>query len=247
MTTAQDYSINDPIQALAAHEIHVYQAFLPDILNELTRFNAYLSQTEIDQAQRFKTPSLSQYFVLRRGLLRWLLAKLLDEHPDSLRFHTNAQGKPSLSDYPELHFNLSHSGDYVLLAVSHDSPLGVDIEQIKPHIVTQDLAQFILAADEWNAYIGLNEGEKVAAFYNVWAQKEAFIKAIGLGLSFPLKDVSVAISANGQQGLHALSHPDYSLTDWQVLPLLCPNDYSCALVTRHNESTPRICQLQLTL
>lgn len=98
------------------------------------------------------------------------------------RMEKTGQGKPYFPDYPEIAFSLSHSGDYLLVAVG-TCPLGVDIECIKPR--AKKLPQYALTAAEFDAY--LEQGGDWAAFYSLWTQKEAYVKYTGEGLGKGLR------------------------------------------------------------
>ena len=100
-------------------------------------------------------------------------------------------GKPFFPDLPAFHFSLSHSGDFVLCAVSH-SPVGCDIEEPRrydPEIVTR-----FFHPDEAALLLSLPEEQRPAAFYRLWTCKESFLKAIGLGFNLPLSDFAVSLS-----------------------------------------------------
>lgn len=111
-----------------------------------------------------------------RALLARVLLKTHGFHSVP-RIEKTAQGKPYFPDYPAISFSLSHSGDYVLIAIG-TRPLGVDIECITPR--AEKLPQYALTAAEFNAY--LEQGGDWAAFYHLWTKKEAFVKYTGEGL-----------------------------------------------------------------
>lgn len=93
------------------------------------------------------------------------------------RIEKTAQGKPYFPDHPAIQFSLSHSGNYVLIAIG-TRPLGVDIECIRPR--AEKLPQYALTAAEFEIF--LEQGGDWAAFYHLWTKKEAFVKYTGEGL-----------------------------------------------------------------
>jgi 4'-phosphopantetheinyl transferase len=140
------------------------------------------------RAEKFKTTQLQQRYVAAHGFLRHILAHYLNVSPDSIRIETSAHGKPYLPDYPELAFNLSHTGDALMVAVAQLCQLGVDIEQCKPRPVLADLADRCFGSEEIIYWQQLPEAEQIRAFYQFWTRKEAFVKATGFGITLGMKD-----------------------------------------------------------
>ena len=158
------------------------------------RLQACLADDERARALRFHRPLDRERYVAGRGTLRHILAHHLDLPPRSLRFGYAADGKPYLSDYPELRFNLAHAGERFLVAVSRDGPLGVDLEPIPEDRVVTGIADRVLAGPEAAMLEALDASARSGWFATVWARKEACIKADGRGLGMDLTrlDVSTA-------------------------------------------------------
>jgi 4'-phosphopantetheinyl transferase len=118
-----------------------------------------------------------------------------------------AHGKPFVAGAPELSFSLSHSGSFVLVAVSEDACVGVDCEQVRERIHLDRLAARVLDADSYNTWSRVDHEQQLHSFLRAWTAKEAYLKAIGLGIATSLGSVS-----EQPEGwtMHALDQlPDY--------------------------------------
>ena len=174
-------------------EVHVWRLSLDQPEEVLTRFRGSLDPSELERAQRFYFEGLRRHFVAGRGFLRAVLARYLRASPEALSFSYGAYGKPSLAQRP-LQFNMSHSHGVALLAVSEDKQLGVDVEHIRSDFATEDIARRFFSRAEVEVFDKLAEDERVNAFFRCWTRKEAYIKAIGLGLSQPLDGFDVTLA-----------------------------------------------------
>ncbi len=158
--------------------------FFPDAKN-------LLNDKEKKRAYDFYQPIHQQRFIHARAFVKLVLSKYLKNiSPKNLDFIENAHGKPSLFDAFGLEFNLSHSGDFVLLGIADKTPIGIDLEIQKssPH---EDIAELLFSPPEIQALKNSPHYLKNLSFFNIWSQKEAFIKACGMGLSYPTKTFTV--------------------------------------------------------
>ena len=144
----------------------------------------------MDQQGRQRHARDGRRFGLRRGWLRHLLAEQAGTVPETLRFAVGDQGKPFLPDYPDLHFSLSHSGGIALAAIG-GAALGCDIEACDPATADPLVAGRLFSAAERAMLAPLSGAAWTAAFFDIWVRKEAYVKAIGTGLSTPLQSVCV--------------------------------------------------------
>jgi 4'-phosphopantetheinyl transferase len=153
-----------------------------------------LSADEIARVSRFHFEKDRAYFIRCRSALRELLAGYLAIPAAEIRFEYLPGGKPQLvaEQSPRaLQFNVSHSGSMALIAVGSDQRLGVDIEKIRSDVDTAALAERFFSVRERAGLQALPDHLRVPGFYACWTRKEAFLKATGDGLSFPLADFSV--------------------------------------------------------
>ncbi len=209
----------------------------PDMAS-LQRYESLLSTEERRRAGRFVFPILAQRFIAAHGRMREILGGFLQQDPRTLGFLTNAYGKPELIE-GQVHFSLSHSGDLAALAVAA-FPLGVDIEIMRP--VSRDLPERYFSVVEREGLHDLPDDPWRDAFFRCWTRKEAVIKALGLGLSFPLSDFDVAFLADAPVALTRLAGAPSAASQWQLHHIDVSSDCVGAIaaartgwtVTRHS-------------
>jgi 4'-phosphopantetheinyl transferase len=114
--------------------------------------------------------------------MRRVLGRELGAPPDALRWRQGTYGKPHLLGHEGWHVNLSHSGDWALLGMSHGRRIGVDIECHKPSMEISSMARHHFSEEEQRALDECPHAEREALFYRVWVCKEACLKALGCGL-----------------------------------------------------------------
>jgi 4'-phosphopantetheinyl transferase len=155
-----------------------------------------------------------------RARLRAILASYVGGDPATLLFEPGVHGKPALVGH-ELEFSFSRSGPHVLVAVSPDRPVGVDVERVKPGRAVDRIARRRFAPAEKAALARLDESDRVAAFHRCWTGKEAYAKGRGAGLSMGLATFSVAGLIDGL--------PRCSVGTWEVQQLPAPAGHAAAL------------------
>jgi 4'-phosphopantetheinyl transferase len=166
--------------------LHAAQVAAPGVLR---RFETLLSAEEAERRERYVHERTRQEFLLARGLARTVLAGYTGLAPAALRFAADAFGKPVLLapvGDDRLHFNLSHSHGVITCAAARGRQVGIDVEDAGRRLECLDLAERYFAAAEFAHLRRLNGDERQAVFFAIWTLKEAFVKAIGQGLSFPL-------------------------------------------------------------
>lgn len=153
-----------------------------------------LSEDERARANRFYFQKDHDRFTIARARLRLVLSFYLDIPAQQLQFQYSQTGKPSLVDQPSLCFNLSHSHQLALYAVAWNREVGIDVEQIRPDRDCESIAARFFSAQEQATLSQLSPDLKLQGFFNCWTRKEAFVKAIGKGLSLPLDQFAVSLS-----------------------------------------------------
>ncbi|HEY0827258.1 MAG TPA: 4'-phosphopantetheinyl transferase superfamily protein [Bacilli bacterium] len=141
-------------------------------------------------------------------------------------FAINQYGKPSLIGRTEMQFNLSHSGDWIVCAVS-SNPIGIDVEKI--NVVDLSIANRFFSKEEQTALFSRSEEEKLPYFYELWTLKESYIKAIGKGLSEPLNQFTIHTDSNGIKLV-----TDRSNTNWQFRQYNLDPEYKLSVCTVKN-------------
>ncbi len=182
-----------------AHKVvHLWSAGLeppPARVEELRRL---LTVEEAARADRFRFDRHRRRFIVRRGVLRLLLAGYLGQDPARVRLEEGDKGKPfvpqaAAEPASRLHFNLSDSRDLAVYAFTRGAELGVDVEVLRPMPDAQSIAESFFSAEEQERLRRVPPERKARAFFNCWTRKEAYIKAIGEGLSEPLDRFSVTL------------------------------------------------------
>jgi 4'-phosphopantetheinyl transferase len=232
------------VPALDGASIHLWHASPLRRRSLLPNFSTLLSSDENDRRERFHFEGDREDFAFARGMLRTVLAAYLETDPRELRFVYSEHGKPSL-DWTDsetaLQFNLSHTKGAVLLGICRLRAIGVDVERVRKGFSPQEIAARFFSVSEQQALMSLPEAERRAAFFRCWTRKEAFLKARGHGLSFPLPlfDVSigdVSIGA-GETEVRLTTRPDPAEAQrWQILHAPAPDGFAAAVAV---ESFPQ--------
>lgn len=161
---------------LFAEQIDLWEFPLSSLLRKDA--SIYLCLEEKERAKRLLSSTHQQRFIQAHDMLRRILALYLHQEPESIEFKKNTQGKPFLQDASGLEFNLSHSQDLAFLAVGKTFPLGVDCEFFSPRPYQSMVAQ-LFPESLSQAFQALKPNVKALAFFHLWVQKEALIKAHG--------------------------------------------------------------------
>ncbi len=219
--------------------IHLWALPLESLKPGLAFFEQHLKPLEKQQAARFVKAADRERFILCRGAMRLILGFYLKVTPLSLAFQTNEYGKPELLDAngrPLLQFNLSHSGQQGLLAVTRSSPLGVDVEQLQPCADFLGIAERFFSVEERAMLGALSTNEQMQAFYQLWTCKEAFIKALGKGLSVALNKFSIVLGDNPAVASIA---PEISVEkNWQLIVFEPAAGYAGSLAFASEKAWP---------
>ena len=165
-----------------------------DALREST---ALLSATEREQAGRLAFARDRHRFIVARARLRQLLATRLGVRPAAIELTSGPYGKPMLAPRfraSELRFNVSHSADLAVYAFARGREIGVDVEAIRSIPDADKISARFFSAGEAAAYAALDAGSRPIAFVNCWTRKEAFLKALGGGLNYPLDRIEVSLA-----------------------------------------------------
>jgi 4'-phosphopantetheinyl transferase len=187
--------------SLETGAVHVWRVGLDQPDDKLDRFRRTLEPDELDRASRFHFEKHRRHFILARGFLRVVIGRYLEMQPEALRFSYGAYGKPALASEHVLRFNLSHSHEVALLAIALDAELGVDVEHIRADFASEEIARRFFSRAEVDVFNALPKEEQVAAFFRCWTRKEAYIKAIGKGLSQALDAFDVTLAPGVQAAL----------------------------------------------
>ena len=205
-------------------------------------FADMLSCAERERADRFCFEAKRNEYVIARGLLRRILARTVGIDPKCLVFTYGAHGKPALDQEWQgrtISFNVSHSHNVALVAVSIERAVGVDVEQIKQNVECESLAQRFFSPNEWVQLMSLPKENRRQAFFNVWARKEAFIKAVGKGISLGLDQFDVSLRPGEPAALLATHWEAAEASRWSMVDLEVGDEYTSALAIEGRNFTLR--------
>lgn len=212
---------------LSSNQVDVWRIHLVSIPPD----ESALSAEERQRAAKFHFDKDRHRYIVSHTSLRGILARYLHRAPEELSFSVNEYGKPFLTDH-ELEFNLSHSGDYALIAVTRERKVGVDVERIRAEVEIEELARRNFSPREVSELTALPLEQRLNGFFNCWTRKEAYIKAQGLGLSLPLDSFDMSL---GEPAILRATRPNAGeAAQWTMLPLDVDSGYAGALAVRGN-------------
>ncbi len=213
--------------SLAPSVVHVWRINLSTSI-ELEW--SVLSPEEQARAQRFRFEPDRNRYVFSHGALRLLLGRYLNLKPTEIVFHRGDHGKPTLDHDSDLRFNLSTSHEMALLAVTIQRELGIDIEYRNESHADRQVARQFFSPREIDALNAVPPEKFIEAFFNCWTRKEAYIKAVGLGLNMPLDQFSVSLQpGEPAQLLEVIGQPQ-EMERWSMTRLEPGGNYAAALV-----------------
>jgi 4'-phosphopantetheinyl transferase len=191
-----------------------------------------LSRDERERAEKFRFTKHRRHYIVARASLRRLLAERLRIAPRAVELVETEYGKPRLSPVHgsvHLDFNLSHSGALALYAFTSGRAVGIDVELIREVPDIDDLAACFFSPSESASLQALPLARRSLAFLACWTRKEAFIKALGQGLSCPLDGFDVTIDPDAPARITRIEAGIGSVANW-TMQAFTPNPCYIAAV-----------------
>ena len=213
---------------LKPHTVHIWSLNFAVNDDAFNRYHSLLSEDEKKRASKFKFYKDKRCYVVTRGCLRLLSASYLEKNARDIVFVYEKYGKPRYKHKTILNFNVSHSGDIAVIGFVYEHAIGIDIEKIKNDFDTFEIASNFFSKKEIAALREIPESQKYKAFYRCWTRKEAFIKAKGIGLSFPLDKFSVTLDSDLNAELIQTQWDTYEKLKWQFTSFIPSEDYIAA-------------------
>ena len=222
-------------RGLAPGQVDIWRAHLSCLTAEaMPGFHALLSSGEATRLQGFKVRAARDRFLLGRILLRSVLSNYAAVQPQDWTVAIDRYGRPFVQQALRpglLTFNLSHSADVAVLAVTVEHSVGIDVEKIAPRIGMAGIARLVFCPAEiehWASHA--TEAGRADAFFRIWTLKEAFVKALGLGFSFPLQSFAFEIDRDPPEIVFSPgSGTNQSGQAWAFWQRSIPGDYVLAL------------------
>jgi len=199
---------------------------------DIDAWAALLRPEERARADRFRQADDRRRYILGRGLLRTVLGRHLDRAPGSLVLGAGPRGKPTLADGDGIAFNVSHSGDYVLVAVGRAAAIGVDVEQWRPDLDLVGVGPQVFTPAEQAAIAHAPAAQQTYRFFRQWTFKEAVAKAVGQGLSLDVTRFEITFEDGAPHlATHGMSELE-PVSDWRLDEISVEGGYSAALAVR---------------
>lgn len=222
--------------------VHVWRAYFQPTLICDREFLDSISKDEMERAQRFIRQSDRDRYIFSHGLLRSLLSAYVDCAPQQIVLEAKQYHKPFLvcpDSSNDFRFNLSHSEDMVLIAITREVEVGIDVEYMRRFPDALRIVNSTFSVDERCFLNSLPPEDFEEAFFTCWTSKEAFLKGIGKGLSFPLDKFSIDFQNGTSEGLVHV-HDDLGKAYWWKIIKLFPGPgYSGALAIDELGSQPQ--------
>ena len=218
---------------LQSDEIHVWRVPLNPPSSLFPILWDKLNQEEQQRAKRFRLTIHQEAFVAARSALRFILSRYANCDPEALEFEVGSHGKPYLrspSTSPPLTFNVAHSAGLALLAISLTRQVGIDVEHHRSEINYQSIAERICSPREKSSLFTLPLDQQRTAFFSCWTRKEAYVKAIGKGLIFPLHAITVSLLPGEPAALIDVAAQEEEPSRWSMCTLSPGPEYTGALV-----------------
>lgn len=226
----QPWQPTTPGRLIHPNEVHVWRAPLDLSKPPPENLLGTLSADELSRASRFRFEKDQRRFIGARGILRQILGAYLQKPPHSLQFHYSNNGKPVLATNDTLQFNLSHSDNMVLYAITHNRNIGIDLERIREDIEIEQIASRFFSEAEIVSMQQLTESKRNELFFQYWTRKEALIKATGVGLLFPIETFDVSGVNGSKLSPIPLPNDHGEKPQWYGQDLLPGPGYTAAIV-----------------
>ena len=210
------------MKKLEKSQVHLWFASFEnfDLRLVYEKYADWLNLEEIDRMSLYKSRRLREHFVLGRIFLKLILSKYINCEPSTFKFNSDKRGKLFLcpSNQPSLFFNVSHSHDRLVIAVSRIRELGVDIEFTEEKRAILKIAKRYFSQQEFQDLCNLPKSLQVRRFYELWTLKESVLKAYGVGLSGHLSQIKFAFPASGQIDMRfdLATHDSAGWQSWQI-------------------------------
>ena len=219
------------IPTLSEGQVHVWRASLDEGCTHVRQLARALCDVERDRAERFFLDRDKNRFIVCRGVLRGILGGYLKVAPDQVRLRYGRHGKPCLAE-GTLRFNLSHSDDMALFAFAQDREIGVDVEHIRTGFPWGEVTAHIFSHRESELLEHFQGPTLLRTLFVAWTCKEAYLKATGHGLSFPLDRVDIALRP---LALRCIGEDEREASRWSLQELGVGADYAAALAVEGHD------------
>ncbi len=239
----QLWPFTSSIPILTTGEVHIWSAQLDQPAETIAHYWQSLAPEERERADRFHFDRHRRRYIIGRGILRERIGLYLKMPPASIELAQTAHGKPYLIGN-QIYFNVSHSENLGLFAFCRETAVGVDVEKVRPMADLPQIAQRFFAPKESAVLFALPPEQQTAAFFRCWTRKEAFVKAVGEGLSYPLDAFEVTLTPDAQARFIHIHGDSMLAARWHLHHLQPASGYLGALALLGYVETVQCWQLK---
>lgn len=211
--------------SISRSELHIWRINLDNVNYQFKYPISLLSSEEIKRSKQFIFDRDCHCYQVTHSMKRLILANYLDCDPQCLHFKIESYGKPALANLQtplKIQFNISHSRDLILIAITVEDPIGIDIEYNDKKRSIESLGETIFSPSEKKFFLTLkSQREKEETFFRCWTRKEAFLKAIGIGLGQDLTNISVDLNktVSSHDWLKISTINQSEIMPWKIFPI----------------------------
>ncbi|HSD64457.1 MAG TPA: 4'-phosphopantetheinyl transferase superfamily protein [Ignavibacteriaceae bacterium] len=219
------------------NEVHVWNYPLNIVDTDVEYFYGLLTDEEKKGIDKIRLQGVRDGRVISKVIVKDIISKYLGVNSDQIKYSYNRFGKPVLPEdinFPGLNFNISHSESLGIIALVKQKQIGVDLERIIDLADLDDIIKLCFSKNEQGFFKDLEGLEKTKLFYKVWTGKEAFIKAIGKGFSFPLENISFELNINKEIIISEISDFQDNIDKWHVYNFSPEENYTSTIVVNMN-------------
>ena len=217
------------------NELHLWSVDLDRLKLSIRDAEQMLPESEKFRSQCFCLETIKARYIKSHYLIRLLLGQYLGTDFYHQEFHYNEHGKPSLGNDSKnnvCYFNLSNAENICVYVFTKDSDPGVDIEKIHAMDNMNSIVEIYFSLSEKIKYFSLSEQNRIKTFFQYWTRKEALLKAIGLGLSYPLDKFDVISNETRNAPFYITTNHQNSETEWMIQDVNILDGYAAALALR---------------
>jgi 4'-phosphopantetheinyl transferase len=218
---------------LENERVHIWRADLNLPSERVYELANILSPDERERAERYKFQKHRQRFIVARSTLRKILSNYLNLEAERLEFNYSDRGKPFLAktcQQDSLQFNLSHSQELAIYAITKDKKIGIDLEYLRPMPDAENIAKRFFSANEYTWISSLAGVAQREAFFRYWTAKEAYLKATGEGIAGSLESVEVDFT---DPNVIKIKQGDRFNSDWLLHNFMPKSNYTATIAVEN--------------
>lgn len=186
------------MRSLNKNSVHIYSLCTDNYSEHIPQLETFLGSEDQARLNTLHQADFKNNFIISRGLLRSILSTYTGIAAAEIKLQRNQHGKPLLAEsMPAIQFNMTHTQSRLLIALSSENTVGIDIENRHRKVKMAQLAQKIMSGNELAYFQTLDQEQQVQVFFENWTAKEAYLKATGEGISAGMNQIEIIRTENG--------------------------------------------------